>query len=355
MKPLRSASALIATSVIATGCAGGGGASGGWFDDVRVERKPATAQTETESDPCNSFGAFILGFAGASCTSKRDQELYLAHLNRPYVPHPLNVRTQMNYGLDGDFLQPQTYAGMPDGPYVAAEVQIQYDAAGRLALFEPGGLHAPGTTSAGFASLAAAGLPWLDAGSSQVAGAPASPFTTGPDAQVALVANPHALGWNYQSFGVWNTASAGGGAMHASSFGVPTPASAVPTSGTATFTGKLAGLYVSPSGQGSAAAADLSVRADFRTRSLVFGSSGTVVTRDLRAPVAAPGLNLSGTLTYQPGSNAFSGTLRNAAGTMSGTTSGKFYGPAAQELGGAFNLRASGTSEAFTGAYGAKR
>jgi hypothetical protein len=266
-----------------------------------------------------------------------------------------NVRTHAGYRTSNGLVEPGAYAEVSGAPYVTAEVQVSYDAAGRLVLFEPGGFHAPGTTTARYTSLDVAGLPWLDAGSSHVAGAPASPFTTGPDAQVALVANPNALGWSYQSFGVWNTASAGGGAMHASSFGAPTPASAVPTSGTATFTGKLAGLYVSPAGQGSAAAADLSVRADFRARSLAFGTSGTVLTRDLRTPVAAPGLNLSGTATYQPGSNAFAGTLRNAAGTMSGTTSGKFYGPAAQELGGAFNLRASGTAEAFTGAYGAKR
>jgi hypothetical protein len=129
----------------------------------------------------------------------------------------------------------------------------------------------------------------------------------------------------------------------------------VPASGRATFTGTLAGLYVSPSGDGAVAAADLAVRADFQARSLGFASSGTVTTRDSKTTLPAPALNLSGTLTYQPGSNAFSGTLRNAAGTLSGATSGKFHGPAAQELGGVFNLRAPGSSEAFTGAYGAKR
>lgn len=321
--------AALVAAALASGCASGGGSGG----------------------PSAGGGNAGAGSGGADLIGQ-----ILCAILCPLGPAlASNTRTQMDYQNDDGILRPQSYDKTPDGPYVAAEVLIQYDPAGKLVLFEPGGFYAPGTTTARYTSLDVAGLPWLDAGSSHVAGAPASPFTTGPEAQVALVANPNVLGWSYQSFGVWNTATPVGGAMHASSFGAPTPASAVPTSGTATFTGKLAGLYVSPTGQGAAAAADLSVRADFRARSLAFGSSGTVLTRDLRAPAAAPGLNLSGTLTYQPNSNAFSGTLRNAAGTMSGTTSGKFYGPAAQELGGAFNLRASGTSEAFTGAYGAKR
>jgi hypothetical protein len=40
---------------------------------------------------------------------------------------------------------------------------------------------------------------------------------------------------------------------------------------------------------------------------------------------------------------------------MSGPSQGAFYGPSAQELGGVFALKAPGTVEAFTGAYGAKR
>jgi hypothetical protein len=327
MKTLTNSGAVLVAAVLASGCASGGGGSG------------LGGGGASGGSPSNVFAAILCAV--------------LCPLGQTVAA--MNVRTQMDYRTGDGSLSPQSYPGSPDGPYLEQEVQIRHDAAGRLVLFEPGGFYAPGTTSASYLSLERAGLPWLDAGSSPVAGAPPSPFTTGADAQVALVANPRSLGWDYQSFGVWNTASPGGGAMHASSFGSATPVSAVPTSGAAAFTGKLAGLYISPSGQGSTAGADLSVRADFRARSLEFQSTGTVLTRDLRTPVAAPGLNLSGTLSYQPGANAFSGTVRNAGGTMSGTTSGKFYGPAAQELGGVLNLRAPGTAEAFTGAYGAKR
>jgi hypothetical protein len=64
---------------------------------------------------------------------------------------------------------------------------------------------------------------------------------------------------------------------------------------------------------------------------------------------------LNGTLTYQPGANSFQGKLTNAAGTMTGSSRGQFYGPAAQELGGVFSVKASSGTETFTGAYGAKR
>jgi hypothetical protein len=173
---------------------------------------------------------------------------------------------------------------------------------------------------------------------------------------MALVANPYALGWNYQSFGAWNQQnSVNSGAISVSSFGQATPASAVPTSGQATFTGKSAGFYVSPTGQGAIAAADATVNANFSARSLGFSTSGTTIARDPKAPTAAPHLNLSGTFTYSPGTNAFTGVVTNAAGTMSGSSKGQFYGPTAQELGGAYSLKSSTTPEMFTGAYGAKR
>lgn len=174
--------------------------------------------------------------------------------------------------------------------------------------------------------------------------------------KIGLVANPFKSGWEYQSFGVWNDTHIGAlSTIGANSYGAATSGPAVPTTGSAIFTGTLGGLYVSPTGQGSMAAADLTVNANFNARSLNFSSIGTTTARDLTTSTAAPHLNLSGTLTYSPGSNSFTGTLTNASGTMSGTSRGQFYGPAAQELGGVFAIKAPSTVETFTGAYGAKR
>jgi hypothetical protein len=182
-----------------------------------------------------------------------------------------------------------------------------------------------------------------------------SPFTSVSARQVGLIANPYVLGWDYQSFDAWDDQGTDIGIMYGQTFGAATPASAVPLSGTASFVGKLGGLYVSPAGEGSIAAGDVTVNADFSARSLSLTSSGTIITRDFTAATTAPNLDLRGTLTYAPGANAFSGTLTNAGGTMSGPSQGQFYGPAAEELGGVFVVKSPTTVETYTGAYGAKR
>ena len=184
----------------------------------------------------------------------------------------------------------------------------------------------------------------------------ATAYGNDPADHAALVANPYGSGWDYQSFGVWTEPGVPSREfVRALSFGAPTPGPAIPTSGAAAFTGSLAGMYVSSAGKGGIAAADLDVQVDFSQRSLSLASSGTTFKPDLGAAVSAPRLNLGGTLSYAPGSNAFSGTLTNAGGTMSGTSNGQFYGPAAQELGGVFVVKSPSTVETFTGAYGAKR
>ena len=237
---------------------------------------------------------------------------------------------------------------------------VQYDAQGKPVHLDLGGGGGWGSRSSsahgGHVSLAAVGQPWVDFGRSDtLQGSPPTPFTTLGAREIELVANPYVLGWNYQSFGVWNVTDPSWVNFGGATFGSATPASAVPTSGNATFRGKLGGLYVSPAGQGSIATADLSVNANFSTRSLSFASSGTSVTRDLATAIAAPNLNLSGTLTYSPSANTFTGTLVNAGGTMSGSSKGQFYGPTAQELGGVFTVKSPTTVETFAGAYGAKR
>jgi hypothetical protein len=243
--------------------------------------------------------------------------------------------------------------------FFAGSAQVHYDSQGRAVTFRFGrALHREPPPPV--MTLSAMGLPWLDyAASGQPApGAvfltPSSPFFSSSIYDIELAANPFVLGWEYQSFGVWDTAPGDFRTFGGTSFGAPTPGSRVPTTGTHTFNGKLAGFYMPPSGLGSLATADLSVSANFSDRSLSFASTNTMLTRDLSTSSAAPSLDLSGTLSFQGGSE-FSGTLTNSGGTMSGATRGTFYGPNAEELGGAFGLRSQDGTEQFSGAYGAKR
>ncbi|HEX6157450.1 MAG TPA: transferrin-binding protein-like solute binding protein [Burkholderiales bacterium] len=325
--------AALALSLI-TACASSGGSGSG----------EAKAQIEAQPWVCFliPFLCIIVAFDD-SATGSGTQAATLqsagfanwAELKRDARTEAPGLGLQLAYEASKEGVIRVTGDAMPGGGAV-----VQYDASGRLVHF------GDGTASFGASNggnLAALGQPGVDR-------------LHGPSGTLALVANPYALGWNYQSFGAWNRQNtAGSGAISVSSFWHATPASAVPTSGSATFTGKSSGFYVSPAGQGSIAAADITVNANFSTRSLGFTTSATTIARDLKAPITAPHLNLSGMFTYSAGTNAFAGTVTNAGGTMTGASKGQFYGPAAQELGGVFNLKSSTSAEAFTGAYGAKR
>jgi C-lobe and N-lobe beta barrels of Tf-binding protein B len=243
---------------------------------------------------------------------------------------------------------------MPESTSLADDLGVKYDAQKNLVDFTDGDMPYANR----FMNLSGVGHPELDVGvDTDLSQFPQTPFTSVTANSVGSVANPYVAGWEYQSFGVWNNQDITGeqGWVGAHSFGNRTADAAVPLSGTASFVGKLGGLYVSPAGEGSVAAGDVTVNADFSARSLSLASSNTVTTRDLATATPAPGLDMSGTLKYSAGSGRFSGALSSAGGKMSGTSNGQFYGPNAEELGGVFVVKSPTTVETFTGAYGARR
>lgn len=181
---------------------------------------------------------------------------------------------------------------------------------------------------------------------------------------VAIIADPVILGYEYQNFGIWETdVTSIETAAGTFSAGAPTAGSNIPTTSTATFTGDLAGLYVDPAGIGFFAFGVVNVDADFAGRTLAFSTTSTVIiTRDLTTETLRPDLNLAGTLTYAPGTNSFTGTVDSAgsliSSRLSGSSTGQFYGPSAQELGGVFFLEDKNdlnSVETYSGAYGASR
>lgn len=203
------------------------------------------------------------------------------------------------------------------------------------------------------------------------------PLPVGPfagDALVALKANGSAVGlfaepcpanscvWNYQSYGVWingidpNT-GLGNGTAGAISVGSATPVTGIPATGTATFVGTAGGLYVAPSGAASFTLADMSAAVNFGTRAVGFSTTTTNTTSDFTSFTARNDLNMTGTLTYAAGTNAFSGTVTAAgAGSgLSGNAIGKFYGPTATEIGGTYAIKAGSGLESSIGGFGGKR
>lgn len=177
---------------------------------------------------------------------------------------------------------------------------------------------------------------------------------TSNEDSIAFAADPTTQGWNYQSFGLWETGRlTGSGNVGVMSIGAPTAGAAIPTSGTAVYTGKSVGFYIDSAGHGNTTFSGLSVNADFAARTLVLSTPRTVTTSDFVTKIDAPNLEFTGTLTYAAGTNSFAGDVTNG-GTLSGTSTGRFYGPSAEELGGVFILKGSG-KETYGGAYGAKK
>ena len=173
---------------------------------------------------------------------------------------------------------------------------------------------------------------------------------------VAIMANPINLGWEYQSFGVWESVGTDGRTFGAMSVG-NNAGTAIPTTGIATFTGYATGSYVSSGGTGSTALAELTVVADFGPqRSLQFSTTNTQTSENWGTFTAAPELNLTGTLYIAAGTNSFTGRVDSvsSANALTGDSTGQFYGPNAEELGGVFFLKGTGV-ETYAGAYGAVR
>lgn len=203
------------------------------------------------------------------------------------------------------------------------------------------------------------------------------PLAVGPfagDVMVAAKANGSAVGlfaepcpsrpcgWNYQSYGVWingidPTTGLGNGTAGAASVGSATPVTGMPATGTATFVGTAGGLYVSPAGAAAFTIADMSASVNFGTRAVGFSTTTTNTTNNFTSFTARNDLNMSGTLTYASGTNAFSGTLTapGAGSGLSGNAVGKFYGPTATEIGGTYAIKAGSGLESLIGGFGGRR
>ena len=172
--------------------------------------------------------------------------------------------------------------------------------------------------------------------------------------KIGLAANPYDYNWDYQTFGIWTTgAGTGSGTYGAMSIGAQTAGSAIPTTGTATYSGYTGGRYVNAAGQYWFTSSAMTAAANFGTRSIAFTTTGTQVTPDLINVANNTNLNMSGNLTYAAATNQITGTVTTTGG-LSGSVNGRFYGPSAQEIGGTFSVTGAGL-EGYAGAFGGKR
>ncbi len=148
---------------------------------------------------------------------------------------------------------------------------------------------------------------------------------------------------DYGAFGYWATVDPDRSTptslavRDAGSFfgGVPTPSGELPTSGTATYTGFSGAIDVAADGTARTLTGGLDAEADFGAGSLGVSMLLEEDATTSWGTVTADGLSISGDGT-------FAGDAASSRGHSGGAT-GRFFGPAAEELGGAFTLTGPST------------
>jgi len=135
-------------------------------------------------------------------------------------------------------------------------------------------------------------------------------------------------------------------------FGDATQPNNIPSVGTATYSGFARGLandqeyehFAGGSSQEWHSQANMKAETNFFTRTIEFSTTGTVVPvtnadTNVTNVVSTPQLDMAGTLSYTSSVNLFSGTVTDAGG-RAGTATGRFYGRAAEEIGGVYSIGA---------------
>ena len=178
-----------------------------------------------------------------------------------------------------------------------------------------------------------------------------------PTDPITSFANGSAPGeFNYQTYGTWTRAPSDFAQLMSRSTGQATPTAALPTTGTATFTGTARGVYTfAGNATRQATTADMSATVNFGAREVGFSTSNTVLGPGGGGEGARPELNMTGTLRYSAGVNNFSGAVTAPGAGLSGSANGRFYGPAAQEIGGVYSLGSPDGISGMTGGFGGKR
>jgi hypothetical protein len=151
------------------------------------------------------------------------------------------------------------------------------------------------------------------------------------------------LAFQYLAFGGWGQDSGSSGNINSAAgfltVGQPTPPANIPTSGNASYSGFSTGALIdSSTSTSSVLSANFSATADFSARTISVNTTGTELENSSGVTISTPQHNYSGTLGYAAGANQFSGTVNTASSGLTGTATGQFFGPSAQEIGGVFDL-----------------
>lgn len=167
---------------------------------------------------------------------------------------------------------------------------------------------------------------------------------------IGIFVDPSAHGYEHQTFGAWMTGlGSSSGKVGAGSFGKKTGAGNMPTGISATYSGATTGVATLADGQTYLTSSKVSVATDFSD--MTFTSADTqAVNINTGTIKTAPELDFIGSGSVSDGT--FSANVVGSG--TSGSISGVFYGPQANEIGGTFHTSGSG-GISHTGSFGGKR
>jgi hypothetical protein len=195
---------------------------------------------------------------------------------------------------------------------------------------------------------------------------------TASDGSVRSMAllDPRTAGLSYSTLGMWTQdLPAPNATSHTGTFvaGALTRGSDIPTTGSATYSGLMTGIYADQRTLQTrtlyAVGATANALADFGSRVVTLNTTGTQKV-DINAltptPMADPGLDVSARFGYPAGRNVLTSTsFRTSSARMpTGFSTAHFFGPAAAELGGTFFVRngsAAGNTEQMSGGFVLKK
>lgn len=169
------------------------------------------------------------------------------------------------------------------------------------------------------------------------------------------------LPFNYMTFGIWELDIGGNTDLGGAAWGAPTAAASVAalTGAAVVYTGRLLGTQIQagldPTGPYRFLEADATITANFDANTIALASTNT---REV-GQVGAVALDIVTTTPGDIAGNSFgaNGIVRivGALGSTEGTFGGQFFGPAAEEVGGWFNIDNinPGNSDRYFGSFGA--
>ncbi|ANT63033.1 hypothetical protein AYJ57_21400 (plasmid) [Salipiger sp. CCB-MM3] len=166
---------------------------------------------------------------------------------------------------------------------------------------------------------------------------------------VAIVGDTDQLGYNYQSYGIWQTGLNGtSGRAAAGSFGAETASSEMPDAGTASYYGESVGQVVTD-GVDYATQSDVYVETDFED--VYVSSAGTYAYDPIEDEYVEGRSDLDFEAIGSLDGSGFNAEIADA--DMAGDVAGQFYGPGAEEVGGTFS--AVTDDSAYLGSFGASQ